>query len=134
MAPTSVLDTHGLIWFLTDDPRLGPDAASALSQFDARLILPATALAEACWLVERGRTSIASIGVLLAALDADPRIVVFPLDRAVIERSTQITSINEMHDRHIVATALVLVDRGEQVSILTRDQNITDAALVPVVW
>jgi hypothetical protein len=85
-------------------------------------------------LVERGRTSIASIGVLLGALDADPRIVVIPLDRVVIERSNQITSINEMHDRHIVATALLLADRGEQVSILTRDQNITDSGLIPTVW
>src|SRR4051794_29254790 len=127
MAVIGVLDTHGLIWFLTDDPRLGPNAASLLSEPKVQLVLPATALAEACWLIEHGRTSISSIGILLSALDSDPRITVFPLDREVIERSNQITVIHEMHDRQIVATALLLVERGEQVALLTRDQNIADS-------
>ncbi|MFM6069506.1 MAG: hypothetical protein ACKPBB_22465 [Sphaerospermopsis kisseleviana] len=39
-------------------------------------------------------------------------------------------SINEMHDRQIAATALVLSSKGEIVQLLTCDQNITASGLV----
>ncbi|WP_242052573.1 hypothetical protein [Sphaerospermopsis sp. FACHB-1194] len=39
-------------------------------------------------------------------------------------------STNEMHDRQIAATALVLASKGEIVQLLTCDQNITASGLV----
>ena len=42
--------------------------------------------------------------------------------------------INEMHDRQIVATAIDLQNQDHQISLLTCDQNITVAALIPIVW
>jgi PIN domain nuclease of toxin-antitoxin system len=47
-----VVDTHALIWFLAGSPRLGVNAASVLSDPASELILPATVLAEICWIVE----------------------------------------------------------------------------------
>ena len=97
-------------------------------------MLPATTLAEACWIVEHGRTNIPSVAVLLTSVDADPRFSLYPLDRSVVDRSNGLAAIGEMHDRQIVATALVLADRGERIALLTRDQNITASGLVPIVW
>lgn len=42
--------------------------------------------------------------------------------------------ISEMHDRQIVATALVLADRGELVTLITRDENSTFSGLLPILW
>ncbi|GEM_PF-4182047 len=42
--------------------------------------------------------------------------------------------INETHDRQIMATALVLMDAGETVVLLTRDANMTASGLVPILW
>jgi PIN domain nuclease of toxin-antitoxin system len=53
-----VVDTHALLWFLGGSARLGATARIVLGDPNSLLILPATALAEACWIVERGRTSI----------------------------------------------------------------------------
>ena len=39
-----------------------------------------------------------------------------------------------MHDRQIVATALVIQAQGEQVALLTYDQDITAANLTNIVW
>lgn len=125
-----VVDTHGLIWFFTGSARLGQDARAVLSNPESELILPVTALAEACWLVERGKTPIPSAAALLAALDADPRISILPLDREVVERSTALTAIGEMHDRPIVATALLLLEQGDPVAIVTLDSNITESGAV----
>ena len=70
----------------------------------------------------------------MAGLDDDPRIVVSPLDRSVIEKSTTLDAINEMHDREVVATTLILAEDGETVCLITCDLNITASGLVPIVW
>lgn len=129
-----LIDTHALLWFLQDDSRLGRNADSILLDVDNQLVLPAIVLAEAAWIVERGRTSIPSARDLLNAINRDPRFVVYPLTEAVIEKTVSLLEINEMHDRQIVATALVLRDQGERVALLTCDQSITASGLVEVVW
>lgn len=129
-----VVDTHGLIWFLTGNNRLGPDARTVLSDTGSELILPATVLAEACWLVEKGKTNIPTVAALLATIDADSRITIVPLDRSVVEKSATLTAVGEMHDRQIVATALLLMERGDAVRLITQDGNITMSRLVPVLW
>jgi hypothetical protein len=98
------------------------------------LYLPVIALAEACWTVEHGKTSIPSVAALLADVDADPRIVLVPLDRAILDLSLTLTPISEMHDRQIAATALHLAHAPSGVPVLTRDAGITSSGLVPVIW
>jgi PIN domain nuclease of toxin-antitoxin system len=128
------IDTHALIWFLEGNPRLGANAKSILSEPTSELVLPAIALAESVWIVSRGKTSVPSVEALLKVVSSDARVVLHPLDQAVIEQTIQLSSINEMHDRQIVATALMIQAQGEQVALLTCDQNITAANLVPIIW
>ncbi|MEN9261699.1 MAG: PIN domain-containing protein [Thermostichus sp. HHBFW_bins_43] len=134
-----VVDTHTLIGFLEDNPKLGNNAKNVLSNPLSQLVMPAVALAEAAWTVEKGKTSIPSTSLLMEAVDSDPRLVIFSLTRSVVEKTLSLLSINEMHDRQIVAVALTLQDRGEQdrgeeVRVLTCDQNITESGLVEVLW
>ena len=129
-----VVDTHALIWFLEGNSRLGENATNVLSDPTSQLILPAIALAEAAWIVERGRTSIPSVVALINTVNADPRLIIYPLDKAIIQQSLGLSAITEMHDRQIVATVLVLAHQGETVTLLTCDQNITASGLVPIFW
>jgi len=129
-----VLDTHALIWFLEGNPRLSDRAREILFEPTSDLILPAIALAEAVWIVARGKTSIPSAETILAVISRDRRITIYPLDKMVIEQTLQLVNIHEMHDRQIVATAIVLARGTEQVVLLTCDQNITASNLVPVIW
>jgi hypothetical protein len=92
-------------------------------------------LAEACWVVAKGESAIASVNELLSDVDADRRIHLLPLDRATLDLSVTLTSIAEMHDRQIVAAALLLTaSSGQAIPLLTRDENITASGVVPVVW
>ena len=135
MGDEFVVDTHALIWFLEGNPRLGTRARSVLEDANSVLYLPVIALAEACWIVDRGRTGIPSVANLLADIHADSRVVIVPLDHLIVERSLSLSVITEMHDRLIVATALHLGgSRNSALPILTVDGNITAAALCPVVW
>lgn len=134
MANEYVLDAHALVWFLEGNPRLGSNARAAMQDPASVLYLPAIALAEACWVVERGRTSIPSVASLLADVDADPRVVLVPLDRAILDLSLTLTPLTEMHDRQIAATALYLARAGSALPLLTCDGNITASGLLPLVW
>jgi PIN domain nuclease of toxin-antitoxin system len=129
-----VIDTHALIWFLEGNSRLGANAKAILSNPDSQLIIPATTLAEAIWIVERGRTSIVSAKDVISAVEIDSRVLIYPLDKEVIEMTMSLSTINEMHDRQIAATALVLGNQGENMGLLTCDQNITASGLVTIVW
>jgi len=128
-----VVDTHGLVWFLEGNARLGANAKAILDTTEDTLVLPATVIAEACWMIQRGKTSIPSTEALFTAIDVDARFQIVPLDRATIEKSNSLTSIPEMHDRQIVAAALLLIEAGETVSLITQDGIITASGLVSIV-
>ena len=134
IATKYILDTHALVWFLEGNPRLGAGVKAVLEDETSELILPMIALAEACWIIEHGRTSIPKAADFLAAVDDDPRIQVVPLDRSILDKTLDITVIKEMHDRQIIATALNIADSGENVIVLTKDNDIQLSGLVPIVW
>ena len=125
------VDTHTFLWYLAGSPQVGNNAKAILQDAASALFFPATALAEACWIVQRGKVAI-TVSDILTVIDNDPRIVIVPLDRAIIERSNMLTAIGEMHDRQIVATALIFQDQGDAVDLLTKDANITASGFVPV--
>lgn len=129
-----VIDTHAPIWFLEGNEKLGHQAKEILSNVASKLVLPAIALAEAAGIVERGKTSIPSVNALVNAINNDPRIAIYPLDRTIINQTISLSMINEMHDRQIVATAIILQNQGETVALLTCDQNITASGVISVMW
>jgi PIN domain nuclease of toxin-antitoxin system len=130
-----VLDTHTLLWYLDDDARLGHTAAQLLGDPGARFLLPAIALAEALFILEfRPQRHTIRTADLLRRLEADGRIAFAEVTHAVILKTLECTAITEMHDRQIVATALIAQRTGAQVTILTRDRNISQSGLVPTRW
>src|SRR5438874_12494634 len=118
MADKHVLDAHTLVWFLVGSPKLDVSARAILDAPDSDLYLPLIALAEACWMVEKGRVpTIPTVSQLLAAVDADRRVTLIPLDRTILDLSLSLALIGEMHDRQIVATVLHLAASGSVVAL-----------------
>lgn len=130
-----VVDTHTLLWFLDNYKKLGASATKILADPNAILILPAIVLSEALFIIERGRTPFTITEIeLLQAVKHDTRFVVTALDEAVIDKTIQCKAIPEIHDRQIVATALLVQTGGYEVAILTRDESIQNSNLVPTIW
>ncbi len=129
-----VIDTHALIWFLEGNSRLGNQAREVLADARSELVLPAIALAEAMWIVEKGKTSIPSVTALLLAIKADGRIQIVALDMATVIQTADLEAINEMHDRQIVSIALCLKTSGLAITVVSCDRNITASGLVDVIW
>lgn len=134
MATKYIVDTHALIWHLEGNVALGQKAAKVLSSVSSELVLPIIALAEAVYIVDKGRTSIPSVNDLLSDVLADPRINIFPLTVDVLNHSVGLSAVPEMHDRLIVATGVLLHSLGENVKILTKDNEIILSSILPVVW
>jgi len=136
MADKYILDTHALVWYLEGNSRLGRQAKATMSAVASEMVLPLIALAEAAFLIEKGRIGIPSISNLLADVRNDERIEIQPLTMVIFEQSltSEGLRIPELHDRFIVSTGLHLQDLGHTVSILTRDEIITDSGILPVIW
>jgi PIN domain nuclease of toxin-antitoxin system len=136
MAIKHILDTHALVWYLEGNSRLGGEAKTAMNAADSEMVLPIIALAEAAFLIEKGRIGIPSISNLLADVRNDDRVELQPLTVAIFERSLTPDGLRipELHDRFIVSTGLHLQDLGHTVSIITKDETITSSGVLPIVW
>lgn len=130
-----VVDTHTLLWYLVNDARLGKLAGQILDTKDSRLLLPAIALAEALFLLERrpGLYPLSAYDVL-QRVASDVRFFVVALDFELVTETAKHMVVPEMHDRQIVATALLAQTDGHQVAILTRDESIQNCGLVQTIW
>ena len=128
-----VLDTHALLWFLVGSPRLGVRAEQAMSSPDSQLILPAIALAEALWIADSRNIGLDATAII-TAVESDPRIFVHPLTDDVVVEAHALTSISEMHDRQIVATARKIDEQGQATMLLTKDANIQGSGVVRTDW
>jgi PIN domain nuclease of toxin-antitoxin system len=99
-----------------------------------RVSITLIALAEAAYVVERGRTAIASVSDLIDRVIADSRIEIYPVTFSVFQRSLTLGAIPELHDRLIVVTALEVQEAGHEVALVTKDSVISPSGLVRIVW
>ncbi len=126
-----VMDTHALVWYLEGDNKLGPNARAVMRGESQRLIIPTIVLAEIRCLSSRGKIDL-SLGEIFECIEEDARCVVYPLDVNVVELMPLKL---EMHDAIICATAILYRDRlGEDVRVITKDEQITASHLIDVVW
>mgnify|MGYP003383644385 CR=1 FL=1 len=131
-----VLDTHSLLWYLEGNRRLGSRARAKISAIESHLVVPVIVLAEAGIIIDHGRTKIPSVARLIDSLAKDSRFEIYPLtlDIFKLSLSSEASRVTELHDRLIAATVLYIHDSGLDVSLITQDENLTNARLVPVVW
>lgn len=125
---TYVLDTHALVWYLTNDHRLGAGAEAILGDPEVALIIPAIVLAEIKDLAHKRRLG-ETLDHVLSVLEADNRCVIRPIDLAVIRA---MPAQLDIHDALIVGVALAQATPVD--GVLTCDRAIADSSLVQVIW
>ena len=126
-----VTDSHSLIWYLTDDKRIGRDALSIFTKADrgeATIIVPTIVLAEIIFICEKKKVNL-EIKNVIDKIKVSLNYLSYNLDVEILEKIISLKNVSEMHDRILVATAKLL-----NATLITKDEEITWSNEVKVVW
>ena len=129
-----VADTHAVIWYLLNDPRLSPAALTAMQNAAAGgdcVFVSAITLVEIIYLIEKGRFPQSLLaGVMTALNDPASELTISFLDDEIAQAIQQIPRaiVPDMPDRIIAATALHL-----NLPLVTADHKI-QASNVRTIW
>ncbi|MGH9755379.1 MAG: type II toxin-antitoxin system VapC family toxin [Blastocatellia bacterium] len=132
--PDAVTDTHALIWYLENDPRLGPDAGLVFSDCDqgqAWVYVPTVCLVEIVYLQEKGRIPAHLKATFDAKLKAGRSgLKLADLTAEVVDAMAQTprSEIPDMPDRIIAATALHL-----GLPLVSKDRQIR-SSIITTIW
>ena len=125
-----VTDTHSLAWYFTEDTRLSKRAFQAFEGTikEGIIIVPAVVLAEIMYIANKGRISL-TFEKTLDRIRGYENFDIAPLDADILKEANKIKVNLEMHDKLIVATALFF-----KVALVTKDKEIRDAGICPIIW
>jgi len=132
---TYVADTHSLIWYLQDNPRLSHRGRLLFSQADdgkASIVVPTIVLVEMTYLAEKKRIANALVKAALNLLrETSENYRLALLDLAVVEVLEQVSRslVPDMPDRIIAATALSL-----RLPLLSHDRALAAVEGLEVIW
>ena len=125
-----VTDTHSLVWYFTENPRLSRKALKVFekTEKEGTIIIPAVVLAEIMYIAKKGRITM-SFAETVKKIEDSENFEITPLDLTILKKANKIDYELEMHDRLIVATAMFF-----DAPILTKDQTIKESNLCRVIW
>lgn len=129
-----VLDTHTIVWWVTDDILLSKKARAVIKreQSDGEIIVSAISAWEITMLVAHERLVLSmDVGSWLSTVGEIERVRFLPVDVEIASKSVELPG--EFHkdpaDRMIVATA-----RKLSVSLVTKDEKIRAYPHVRTIW
>lgn len=125
-----VTDTHSLVWYFTESPRLSKKALKVFEKTlkEGSIIIPTVVLAEIMYISKKGRISM-SFAETIRKIEESENFEIAPLDLDILNKADEIDYKLEMHDKLIAATALFF-DAG----LITKDEVIKGSGLCKVIW
>lgn len=125
-----LLDTHALLWAMSEPERLGGEAREILrSARREDLLLSDLSLLEVSMLSAKGRIA-CSDGVFAMLRAIEGKVQVVAVNAGIATRAMSLPlPQGDPFDRVIVATAIEL-----QLPVCTRDRRIVNSGLVRVIW
>jgi predicted nucleic acid-binding protein len=123
-------DTHSIVWYFTDDPRLSRRALEVFEKTikEGAIIIPTVVLAEIMYIAGKGKITLTFVETL-QKIDSYENFIVPALDLEILKVAEKIKLNLEMHDKLIAATTLYY-----NASLITRDPLITKSGACTTIW
>jgi PIN domain nuclease of toxin-antitoxin system len=124
-------DTHALLWWFVDSPKISPKASEIFERCEAGqniIFIPSIVLAEAISIFEKRRISF-DFRKLFKRIEESGNFVVVPLDYTILQKMLDLKDIQELHDKIIVATTRYL-----NAPLVTKDRVIQSLSYIKTVW
>lgn len=112
-----ILDTHALLWNLTEYKRLSPKVRTTLDEASG-IFLPTIVLLELLYTLQK-KKEVKKFSTILNRIKRSKKYFIVSLDLDVVEIMPQLSFKFEMHDAVIVATAQLL-----KAPLVTKDETI----------
>ena len=126
-----VTDTHALVWWFIDSPKLGLIAADIFEKCEKGenlIFIPSIVIAEALSIFEKKRISF-DLRRLLRRINGSKNFVIIPLDYPILQEMLNLKAVPELHDKIIVSTAKHL-----NAPLITKDQFIQNLPFIKTIW
>jgi PIN domain nuclease of toxin-antitoxin system len=126
-----VTDTHALIWWFTDNPRISQKATEIFERCEKGeniIFIPSIVLAESLSIFDKKRV-LFDFKKLLKQIQESDNFVLIALDYPILQKMLALKNIPELHDKIIVATAKYL-----NLPIITKDKMLQNLFNLKTVW
>ena len=126
-----VTDTHALLWWFVDSPKISPKASEIFEkceQGENIIFIPSIVIAEALSIFEKKRVSF-DFKKLFKKINESENFVLIPLDYPILQKMLDLKDITELHDKIIVSTARYL-----NFPIITKDSVLQNLTYIKTVW
>lgn len=127
----AVADTHALLWWFTNDTKLGSKAISVFQKCekgDSVFFIPSIIIAEALSIFDKKRVIFSFTG-LFRKITRSENYIIIPLDVPILQKMIGLKEVPELHDKIIVSTAKYL-----NVPLITKDEFIQNISSVKTIW
>jgi PIN domain nuclease of toxin-antitoxin system len=126
-----VTDTHALLWWFTDSPRLSANASAIFAgceQGEHVIFVPAIVIAEALSIFDKKRVTF-DFRKLFRKINDSDNFIIIALDSPILQKMVDLKDIPELHDKIIVSTAKYL-----NLPIITKDEWLQSLPHIRTIW
>jgi PIN domain nuclease of toxin-antitoxin system len=126
-----VTDTHALLWWFVDSPRISPSAARIFERCEEGedgILVPSIVIAEALSIFDKKRVRF-DFRRLLRKITESENYRIVPLDLPVLSKMISLDDVPELHDKIIVATA-----RHLKLTLITKDKTLRALSHLKTIW
>jgi PIN domain nuclease of toxin-antitoxin system len=126
-----IADTHALLWWFTESPKLGLQAAKIFQECEegeSIVFVPSIVIAEALSIFDKKRIAF-DFRKLFTRITKSENYVIVSLDLSILEKMIDLKDIPELHDKIIVSTAKYL-----DLPLITKDSVLQNLPHIKTVW
>ena len=124
-------DTHALIWWFTDSPRLSSKASEIFEKCEKGeniIFIPSIVIAESLSIFDKKRVSF-NFKNLFKKINDSENFVLIALDYPILQKMIALKEIPELHDKIIISTAKYL-----NLPIITKDKSLRNLTSIKTIW